>query len=383
MKPESKVVVAQIVLGLQIGGLERVVVNLVRGLDAARFRPVVVCLEEGGPFVADIESAGIPVLILGKRPGRDWEAVRRLAQFFKQESVQIVHTHNPTPHFHGIAAAMLAGVPIRVHTKHGRNYPDDKRKVFINHVLSWFTDVIVPVSDDAGAVSLLIEKVNPNKVKRIWNGVDIELYKPVGSQESRVQCQPPQALAINPRSLTIGTVARLSSEKDQTTMLAAFRLVVNQIPEARLVFVGDGPCMAELQNETKRLNLERRVDFLGARNDVPALLHCMDVFTLSSITEGISMTILEAMACGVPIVASDVGGNREIVQPPQCGLIVPVRDPQALATAYLELLRDPVQREQMSQTARKRVSEYFDLIVMVKEYHHLYEELLQAKSLAT
>ena len=404
----SSVTVAHVVLGLQIGGLERVVVNLVRGLQTGRFRPLVVCLEEGGPFVADLESAGIPVHILGKRPGRDWDAIRRLARFFKQESVQIVHTHNPTPHFHGIAAAVLAGVPIRVHTKHGRNYPDDKRKVFINRVLSWLTDVIVPVSDNSGAVALSLEKINPVKIRRIWNGVDPELYRP-----QTVGQRPP----------TIGTVARLSPDKDQMTMLAAFKLVLDQwnqtaggsqrsalspqlsLPDhrpqtpdsglrtqdcglpslqpsalPRLVIVGDGPCMADLRNEANRLGIASQVDFLGARNDIATLLSGMDVFTLSSITEGISMTILEAMACGVPIVASDVGGNREIVQPPQCGLIVPARDPQALAAAYLELLRNPAQRVQMGAAGRQRVIAHFSLPAMVRQYSELYDELLKRKT---
>ena len=175
----------------------------------------------------------------------------------------------------------------------------------------------------------------------------------------------------------------LSLEKDQKTMLAAFRLVVNQIPDTRLVLIGDGPCMIELRNEVNRLGIASQVDFLGARFDIPKLLNTFDIFTLSSTTEGISMTILEAMACGLPVVATDVGGNREIVQPTQCGLIVPACDPQALAAAYVELLRDHTRRAQMSRAARDRVVKHFSLTAMVRGYHHLYEELLQAKGVVT
>jgi sugar transferase (PEP-CTERM/EpsH1 system associated) len=383
--------VAQIVTGLQIGGLERVTVNLVRGLQAQPFRHLVICLEEGGPFVSEVEKLGVKAVILGKRPGISWPTVWRLNKLFRRENVKIIHTHNPAPHTHGVLAALLAGVPVRVHTKHGRNYPTMKKRVLLNHVLSWFTDAIVPVSDNAGAVALEIEKVNPKKVRRIWNGVDTELYKP-NVQRSTLNVQRP----------TIGTVARLSPEKDQQTMLAAFKLVLEQWPGSRerpasggsqskedrslalaatprLVFIGDGPCRADLEAAADRLGIAGQVDFLGARHDVPALLPDLTVFTLSSITEGISMTLLEAMACGVPIVATDVGGNREIVQPPTCGLIVPARDPQALATAYLELLRDPERCAKMGAAGRQRVLQHFSLDKMCADYRKLYEELCQVK----
>ena len=388
--------IAHVVTCLQIGGLERVLVNLVRGFRGRDCRQLVVCLEEGGSFVGEVEALGARVIVLGKQPGMSWKTIRQMAKLFRQGGVEIVHTHNPRPHFHGVVAGVLAAVPVRVHTKHGRNYPHMKKRVLLNRALSWFTDAIVPVSDNAGAVALNIEKVNPRKIRRIWNGVDVGLYKPVESRESRVESQNPQPLTLNPRPLSIGTVARLSPEKDQQTMLSAFKLVLEQWPRSgakseasglksavsalpRLVFVGDGPCMEELRNEANRLGLDRHVDFLGARNDVSALLPSMDVFTLSSLSEGISMTILEAMACGVPIVASDVGGNREIVQPPQCGLIVPARDPQALAAAYLELLRDPARCAQMAAAGRQRVVDHFSLEAMVRQYSALYDELLAQK----
>jgi sugar transferase (PEP-CTERM/EpsH1 system associated) len=347
---------------LQIGGLERVVVNLVRGFRGTPYRMLVVCLEEGGPFVAEIEKLGGEVMVLGKKPGLSWRSIRQLAKYFRQEQVTIVHTHNPSPHFHGTLGAVLGGVPIRVHTKHGRNYPHIKKAVLLNHVLSWFTDVLVPVSDNVGDVARQIEKVNPRKVRRIWNGVDTDQYQS--------EVRPPKPV--------VGTVARLSPEKDQQTMLAAFRVVADQLPEARLMFVGDGPCQADLKATAEKLGLTPQVDFLGARMDVPALLPTMSLFTLSSLSEGISMTILEAMAAGRPIVATNVGGNREIVDP-ACGLIVPGRDPQVLGNAYLELLRDPVQSAKMGRAARQRVIDHFSLQAMVREYASLYEKLLEKK----
>lgn len=364
-RPHStRIGVAHVVLGLQVGGLERVVVNLARGLQSTRYRPMIVCLEQGGPFAALAGEAGVPVHVLGKREGMDWDAIRRLAAWLREQGVRIVHTHNPVPHFHGVMAAIRAPISVRVHTKHGRNYPNDRKKVLLNRALSWFTHALVPVSDNARDVLREVEHVHPAKIRRIWNGVDTDLYRPASPVEQR----PP----------VIGTVARLSPEKDQVTMLAAFKLVLESIPETRLVFAGDGSCAAELRDRAAKLGVAERVDFLGMRTDIPAVLETFCLFTLSSVSEGLSMTTLEAMAAGLPVVATDAGGNRELVQPPRCGLIVPQRDAKALAEAYLRLLRQPPLRAEMGRAARGRIERDFSIKKMVSDYVHLYDELLDA-----
>ena len=358
-----RVTIGHVVLGLKIGGLERVVVNLVNGLRDSRYRCVVCCLEEGGQFLAEIERSA-SVIVLGKGHGIDWGCIRRLAEYFRRENVDILHTHNPSPHFYGLAAAMMAGVRLRVHTKHGRNDPSSGKGVVRNRVLSRFTDCIVPVSDDARDVALRIERVQPHKVRRIWNGVDTNRYLPPAQRGAQ---------------RVIGTVARLAPDKDQKTMLAAFKLVLEQLPDVRLMLVGGGPCEAELHEVAERLGINRSVDFLGPRLDVLELLHTFSVFTLSSVSEGISMTVLEAMAAGTPIVATNVGGCREIVNPPECGLLVPPRSPGLLATAYIELLGDPERRHQMGVAARARVVEHFSLQKMIYEYKQLYDSLLNSE----
>lgn len=354
-------ILAHVVLNLNIGGLERVVVNLVKGFQSSPYRCVVCCLEEGGPFASEIRSMGVDVKVFAKRDGIDWRCVRRLAKYFRDEDVRIVHTHNAASHFHGVAAAVAGGVRARVHTKHGRDYPDDRRKVLLNRLLSWGTDEIVTVSDDARDVVVQVEKVNPRKVRRIWNGVDTELYR------------PPDRIVAEP---VIGTVARLSPEKDQRTLLTAFKLVRAELPDARLVLVGDGSEAADLARMARDLGISDQVDFLGPRSDVSEILHTFSVFTLTSTTEGISMTVLEAMAAGLPIVATDVGGNREIVAPPACGLIVPPGDPEALSRAYLELLADAQRRGQIGRNARRRAVEHFSLNQMIAEYAKVYSDVL-------
>jgi glycosyltransferase involved in cell wall biosynthesis len=174
-------------------------------------------------------------------------------------------------------------------------------------------------------------------------------------------------------------VARLSPEKDQRTMLAAFHHVLAEIPDARLIVAGDGPCAVELYEEAAKLGLSGRVEFLGQCSNVPEVLKRMSIFTLSSTTEGLSMTVLEAMAAGLPIVATDVGGNRELVQPPECGLVVPARDPRALGQAYIELLLNPQRRAQMSAASRARVVQYLNLELTLAQYTKLYDQCMARK----
>jgi sugar transferase (PEP-CTERM/EpsH1 system associated) len=360
-----KPVVAHVVLSLKVGGLERVVVDLVKGFRDSDYSCVVCCLGTRGEFAAEVDALGVPLYTLDKKDGVDLKLILRLARFLRENNVTIVHTHNPGPHIYGLLAARLAGVPVRVHTRHGRNFPDNRKSVLINRILSWGTDAIVPVSDDAGLVATNVERISPGKIHRIWNGIDINLYTP--------RCD---AVGGPP---VIGTVARLSPEKDQKTMLAAFSRVVGEIPDARLLLAGDGPCATKLHEEADRLGLSGRVDFLGQCSNVPEVLKRMSIFTLSSTTEGLSMTLLEAMATGLPIVATDVGGNRELLQPPLCGVVVPANDPQALAHALVELLRDPQRRAQMSSASRARAVQYFDINYTLSAYTKLYDELMARK----
>ena len=361
----QKTNVAQVVLSLKVGGLERVVVNLLKGMRDSRYRNIVFCLDEPGEFAAELEELGIPLYALHKKPGIDRHTIQELARLFRLHKIKIVHTHNPAPHLHGLSAAGLARTPVCIHTRHGRNFPDDKRVVWLNRMLSWRTDAIVPVSKDAGDVARNVERIHSRRLRQIWNGVDTDEFRILTPPESR--------------GPIIGTVARLSPEKDYLTMLAAFRLVANQMPEARLVFVGDGPCDAELRAKTGELGLQDRVKFLGMRSDICKLLNTFSLFSLSSTTEGLSMTVLEAMACGTPVVATDVGGNREMVHPPECGLLVPAQNPAALAEAYLRLLRNPHERLPMAVSSRQRIVQDFSVHSMLRQYLALYDELLATK----
>lgn len=356
--------VVHLVSTLNIGGLEKVVYDLVRLADPDRQTVNVICLGEVGALGGDFEAQGIAVEGLHVINRGTLRSVRALMRRLRDLRPDVLHTHNITPHFVGGLAARLAWVPVVVHTKHGRNYPEIRRKVLVNRFASWLSDRVVPVSGDAADVAIQIEKVPESKVEVIRNGIDLDLF--------------PQA----PRPIR-GTVRRaihvarlIYPTKDQNTLLKAVRLVADVEPNFVLDIVGDGPHRQFLENLSTELNLGKHLNFLGFRSDVHQLLAAAEFFVLSSVKEGLSITLLEAMATGLPIVATRVGGNPEVVADGETGLLAPVGNPEALAEAMLTLLRDPQRADQMGAAGRQRVEEHFDLRKVAGRYDALYRSLL-------
>lgn len=363
--------IAHIVLSLKVGGLERVVVYLAQQFRQSGHPVLVCCLDERGEFADQLSASGIPVILVRRPDGIGLKTMWHLAKILRDREIQIVHTHNPSAHLHGVIAGLLAGVHVRVHTRHGRNYPDDRRKILLNHMLSWVSSRIVAVSDDALAVARDVERISEHKLLRIWNGIDLEPYLRKASDQ-QAQVLESGSAATTP---VIGSVGRLSKEKDYGTMLQAFRLVLEHEPKAQLWLVGDGPAANDLRRQAAELGLTGKAHFVGQRLNIAELLQKFTLFSLSSTTEGLSMTLIEAMASGVPIVATDVGGNREVINPPECGIVVPPSNPQALADAYLSLIRDSTQREKMRMAGPVRARNYFSMEKMAHDYDDLYRAL--------
>ncbi len=360
--------VLHLVSTLDIGGLENVVLNLVRNTNRSEFEPHVMCLRHRGELAPHFEKLDVPIEALDARGrvSRLWSFVRRLSQL----RPDILHSHNPTPHKFGAFARLLGLVPALVHTKHGRNYPQIRRAVSLNRWAARFSDVVVAVSEDAAAVARDIERVPGRKVRVVYNGIETR----------RFQCHPAPAAGANWRGIS---VARLDPVKDQETLLRAVRATVDAIPDFQLELVGDGPERARVERLRAELGLESQVRLLGFRDDVAGLLQGASVFVLSSLSEGISLTLLEAMACGLPVVATDVGGNREVVAHGETGLLVPPRSPQALAEGILSLIREPIRAAAMGAAGRRRVETLFAVEAMVSRYQALYREALGRDSIGS
>ncbi|KYF93365.1 glycosyltransferase [Sorangium cellulosum] len=370
--------VAHVVLSLNVGGLERVVLRLLERTARDRFAPIVCALEEPGALAEELARLGVPLVVLPRRPGLDPGLPVRLSAWLRREGIRLVHTHNPGPHLYGALAAGLAraaslpgrgGGPRVIHTKHGRNYPKQKRKVLVNRLAAALTDRVVAVSDDARAVAIEVERVDPAKVVTILNGVDTDVFRPGDAGAARAR------LGVPASGYHVGCVARLSPEKDHATLLAAFARLREVRPDAHLTLIGDGPLRPALEEQAARLGLGGAVAFTGTRGDVAELLPAFDVFALASLTEGISLTLIEAAAAGLPIVATRVGGNPEIIEEGSTGLLVSPGAPEPLGAA-LEAVAVREDRAAMGERGRARVIERFGLDQMVRAYEELYAEVL-------
>lgn len=356
----DRVRVVHVLLTMDVGGLERVALDLCRLVDPTQFDCRIICVRQAGAMAPLARANGVPLEALGARGALS--GILRLARQLRRLRPHVVHSHNPGSHRVAVPARLVARAPVLVHTKHGRNSPDDPRAVATNRRLARLTDVIVAVSQDAAEVAAEIEGISAAKVRVIHNGV--ELGEPL-SPSLWASC-PPRAI----------TVARLDPVKDQATMLHAARKVADARPSFKLDIVGDGPSLGGLKALANSLGLTSTVSFLGYHQDVRPLLLRPQIFLLSSVSEGIALTLLEAMAAGLPAVATDVGGNREVVLDGFTGYLVPPRDPEALAAKVLALLDDPVRLQAAGAAARARVALHFDLRATASRYADLYLRLV-------
>jgi sugar transferase (PEP-CTERM/EpsH1 system associated) len=348
--------VAHLTLGLQVGGQERLLVEMARHTDRERFEWCVIVLGERGTLADAIESLGIEVLPLNAPPGLRPGLWHRLARLFRQRKIDVVHTHDDRPLIYGMPAAWWAGVRRRIHTHHHGRIPQiSRRQQWLICLASCFAQHFVCVSDDSQRF-MIEQGVSPARMQTLWNGIDL----------TRFAYQGPAAGG------SIVTVARLSPEKDLATLLRAAREVLDAVPGARFEIAGDGPCRQELARLASELRLTEQVTFLGELRDIPALLARAQMFVLPSQSEGISLTLLEAMARGLPVVTTRVGGNPEVVEAGVTGLLVPATDPAALAEAIQGLLADPDRGRVMGLAGRQRVENSFDIHKMMRQYEAIY-----------
>lgn len=357
-----------VVLSLNVGGLERMVIELIQGLHRKRHKIVICCLEEPGSLAHHLVDLGIEVIHLSKPPGIKLAVAWKIAALARARAIHLIHTHNSGPHFYGALAARLTARPV-VHTKHGRNQPHDRSRVLLNRLAAAMSNTVVTVSADALELSAQLEKVPRKKLRVIPNGLDLSPYIATDRQQ--------RLAPLRRGEINIGHVGRLSVEKNQAMLLRVFQRFVVDYPRASLHLVGDGPERAALERLAAQLALTARVRFWGYRSDVMAALAEFDWFALSSLTEGMPLAVIEAMATGMPIVATDVGGLREMIHDGQSGLLVPAADEARMLQCWQELARAPERTLAMGASARRQAQEEYGLERMLARYEALYSELIQ------
>lgn len=353
--------VCHVSLTLKTGGLERLLGDIARHHNPDQCRPEFLALNEVGRFADVIRDAGCPVHTL--RPAGRIGQLGQMIRLFRQRQFDVVHTHNTYPHINGSIAARLAGVPVVLNTRHGQRAGHGWKSRTQFRWASHLVNRIVAVSDDAASLCVEADGVARRKVIRIWNGIDIDDFDFSGPVD--------QPVAIS--------VARLSAEKDFPTLLRAMAVAIRAVPELTLKLVGDGPERPALERLSQELGLTGHVEFLGERQDVPRLLAQAAFFVTSSLTEGISLTLLEAMAVGLPVIATSVGGNSEIVDDGRTGQLVPPGNVGALASAIAVMALTPARWRTLGQEGRKRVEEHFEVRRMVSDYESLYQQLITTR----
>jgi glycosyltransferase involved in cell wall biosynthesis len=359
--------IGHVVLSLDVGGLERVVANLARAQRDAGARVVVYCLDRAGDLAAPLPGAGIAVRTVGRRrSGFDPSAVVRLWRMLRADHVGIVHCHNHGALVYGSLAARLVRRTPVVYTVHGAH--TSSRRATARFLKLGLVREVVFVSAHAREIARVAGLAGDAHVHTVVNGVDVDAFARAGEGGRRVR----EELGIPASAPVCGIVARLTPAKDHATLLEAVARLRAAVPGVHCLVVGDGELRDELAARSRALGLEGSVHFTGARENVADYLAAMDVFVLSSVTEGLAMTLLEAMAAARPVVATAVGGNPEAVEDGRTGTVVPAKDPEALAGAVRSFLADPEAAATVGAAGRQRARERFSLEAMARRYAAIY-----------
>lgn len=362
-----------LITSMPIGGAETLLVNLVRRLDPERFRPEIGCLKSPGPL-GEMLADEMPVhsgLLAGKY---DLRILGRLTRLCRRRRIDAVITVGAGDKmFWGRLAAWRAGVPVALSALHSTGWPDGVGR--LNRLLTPITDAFIAVAEEHGRFLVEQERFPAAKVRVVPNGVDCQRFVP--HPQRRIELR--RSLGLSPSSPVCGIVAALRPEKNHSLFLQTASLIAARQPDARFVIVGDGPERARLESETMQLGLADRVLFLGSRKDIPDLLATLDLFLLTSDNEASPVSILEAMACELPVVATRVGSVAETVQEGRTGFLAPARDAVALADHAMELLESNSLRSVFGQAGREHVLAHGSLESMVEGYERLIAEIYESK----
>lgn len=365
--------VAHVLRSLEFGGAERLVIDLAGTQKASgRIAPELVCLESLGPLRGEAERRGLPCALIGSGGIRYLTGIGRMRSHFARTKPDIVHTHNFLSHVHAAPAARLAGIPV-VHTKHGKAVTSFAWSKRFRRFLYELADRIVVVSRETGESFRAKSGVDEAKLVVIYNGIDTTRFTGLDRSDAR------RSIGLDEGAIVFGSVSRLDPVKDHPTMLGAFRKAADRCPRCVFVIVGDGPERGAIERLIAELGLGGAVRIAGFTDDIPKYLAAFDLFLQPSTEEGLSLTILEAAAAGVPVVASSVGGTPEIIENGKTGTLIPARDVGALERAMCAFLENPAPFREMARRAREDVARRFSLAGMAAEYEALYRSVLRER----
>lgn len=374
--PDCRPVVCQVLHSLCVGGAEILAARLARNLQA-EFRFVFVCLDEAGFLAEELAREGFPVHVLHRRPGFDWHLVRSLAQLLRRESVDVLHAHQYAPFAYCAMARGWWSKRAIVFTEHGRHQPDYPRpkRIFANKFLLRPQDIPIGVGEAVRQALIQNEGLPADRVQVIYNGIDLTRFDPSAPQREPVRME----LGLSPEDFLLIHVARLDYLKDHATGLRMMARLRQTDQRVKLTVIGDGPERAAIEHLRAELQLETSVQLLGQRTDVARLIQAADALLLTSVSEGIPLTLIEGMAAGLPVVATDVGGVAEVVESEVTGLLAPAQDAELLAAQVTRLAGNRNWSRQLGTAGRIRAEQMFSEPEMHRQYREQYHRAARSR----
>jgi len=377
MLRKSKVAVMHIINAYALGGAEKLVFDIARRMDKTKFNVFVCSIGAREDDIEqavrhDLQSQGIKTLSLDKPPHKQRvHTVVKLAKILCDNKIDILHTHCPSPDFYGKLSALIARIPLVFSTIHNtQGY-----SASVERVLSRLTTKYVAISKTVAQYALQELKIPSQKIEIIYNAIDVRQFTETHNQ-SIIRKKKRTELGIPENIQMIMTIGRITRQKGHIYLIDAMKEVVKNFPNVCLCIVGDYTCDPDVTNELKRKvkesGLKEKVIWTGVRTDIPELLASADIFVLPSLWEGLPVTLLEAMASRIPVVATAVGSNPEIIRHGENGFLVPPANPSTLAKCILELLKDKKKAQLLAEEGYKTIQERFTIERMVKEYEKLY-----------
>jgi glycosyltransferase involved in cell wall biosynthesis len=359
---------------MQVAGAEVLVTQIIERLKN-QIDPTVFCLDSIGKLGEELLSQGVPVVLLDRRPGLDAKVPRKLALELSSRAIQVVHAHQYTPFFYTALARLQGAWSTKIlMTEHGRHYPDvvSAKRRWINRL--FLSRLASHSTACCGFSAKALEKNDGfSNVEVLYNGIDATAHPERKSSGQRGELRTKLGMASH--RIYITCIARFHPVKDHGTLIRAFALLHKQVPDAKLLLVGSGPQEDSLRALIQQLGIDHAVEFWGVRRDISDILQASDAFSLTSLSEAASLTLLEAMANGCPVAITDVGGNGEHITHRVHGLLSPRGDAPALAANFRQIVEDYPSAERMAQAARERVSREFCLASAVEKYAQLYRRL--------
>jgi sugar transferase (PEP-CTERM/EpsH1 system associated) len=372
--------IVHVIHHLGVGGLENGLVNLINHIPPERYRHAIVCLKGYSEFRQRIDRKDVEIVALNKREGHDFGLYLNLFRTLRRLKPDIVHTRNLGT-MEGQVIAALAGAPTRIHGEHGRDifdlYGKNRKYNLLRKAISPFVNHFIAVSRDLESWLARTVGASPSRIDQIYNGVDTLRFRPLGSKRFS---GGPEGF-FTERSFVIGSVGRMAEVKSYPSLVQAFLMLLQKEPSARerlrLLIVGDGSTRHHCMEMLREADAQALAWLPGERSDIPEMMQAMDLFVLPSLGEGISNTILEAMSTGLPVIATQVGGNVELIREGLTGLLIPPAEPAAISDAILRYYKNPDLLIRHGRAARCHIESNFSMEAMTASYLRVYDKALR------